>query len=270
MSCAIDSVKAKSARRVVEVLEFFDEHNCRATVMDIARRYNRPQSSTSELLTTLVDMGLLYRQRGSRFYTLTPRAAILGSLAQPSFVRDGRLSSLIDRLAAQTGLGVALVGLVGLNAQIFRWAPGSKYLPRVRGDLRNGEQGPLCDSAAGQLLLSTIRVDRRAGMIHRLNHEACEERKFSYADLSRHIEVLGRQAYAIGPAAFASDGQMAAVLLPGDPEEPPMVLSFIHEPNEDIEPMALIALLQTSVQRCFASPIDEDSDADAPVISSAA
>src|SRR5262245_41006196 len=71
--------KAKTARRVIEVLEYFDEEHRQATVMDIVRRYNRPQSSTSELLASLVDMGILYKDASSRSYTLTPRAAILGS-----------------------------------------------------------------------------------------------------------------------------------------------------------------------------------------------
>ena len=54
------SNKAKIARRVIEVLEYFDDNHREATVMDIVRRYNRPQSSTSELLSSLVDLGLLY------------------------------------------------------------------------------------------------------------------------------------------------------------------------------------------------------------------
>src|SRR5438093_10206017 len=71
--------KAKTARRVIEVLEYFDEQNPHATVMDIVRRYKRPQSSTSELLASLVEMGILYKDAASRSYTPTPRAALLGS-----------------------------------------------------------------------------------------------------------------------------------------------------------------------------------------------
>ena len=51
--------KAKIARRVIEVLDFFDDENREASVMDIVRRYGRPQSSTSELLASLVELGLL-------------------------------------------------------------------------------------------------------------------------------------------------------------------------------------------------------------------
>lgn len=257
MPSATESVKSKSARRVVEILEFFDEHNGPATVMDIVRRYNRPQSSTSELLTTLVSMGLLYRKNGSRSYTLTPRAAMLGSLSQPSFVRDGRLSALIDRLGPRTGLGIALLGMVGLNAQIFRWAAGTKHPPLVAGRLRNGEQDPLIDSAAGRLLLSAVRVERRAGMIHRLNAEAPAHRKFNCAEMSGQIQDLLRQGFAIGPASFDSTARMAAILMPGAPEDPPMVLSLVYEPNPDLDPRALVALLQKSARRCMAASRDE-------------
>ena len=97
MTIGLDANKAKTARRVVEVLEYFDEQNRQATVMDIARRYDRPQSSTSELLAILVEMGLLYKDSTSRVFRPTPRAAMLGSMFQPRLVRDGTLSMLMDR-----------------------------------------------------------------------------------------------------------------------------------------------------------------------------
>ena len=108
----IESNKAKIAKRVIEVLEFFDEDHPQATVMDIVRRFDRPQSSTSELLSSLVDLGLLHKDPCSRSYSPTPRAAMLGAAVQPKLVRDGVLTGLIDRLSAQTGLGVAVFGMV--------------------------------------------------------------------------------------------------------------------------------------------------------------
>ena len=76
------SNKAKIARRVVEVLQFFDEAHPQATVMDIVRRYVRPQSRTSELLSSLVELGILYKDGQSRSYRPTPRAAMLGGSTQ--------------------------------------------------------------------------------------------------------------------------------------------------------------------------------------------
>ena len=73
------SNKARIARRVIEVLEFFDDRHGEATVMDIVRRYDRPQSSTSELLSSLVELGILYKDPQNRSYRPTPRAAMLGA-----------------------------------------------------------------------------------------------------------------------------------------------------------------------------------------------
>ena len=92
------SNKDKNARRVIEVLDFFDDSHREATVMDIVRRYQRPQSSTSELLSSLVELGLLEKDSQARTYRLTPRAAMIGTGSQSGVVRDGRLVRLVDRL----------------------------------------------------------------------------------------------------------------------------------------------------------------------------
>lgn len=251
--------KAKTARRVVEVLEFFDEQNRHVTVMDIVRRYNRPQSSTSELLASLVDLGLLYKDPSSRSYTLTPRAAILGSMSQPSLVRDGSLSMLIDRLEAQTSLSTVLLGMVRVNAQVFRWSTGAKHAPDDRGLLGGGAQERLSESAAGWLLLSTVAPNYCERIVRRLNAEAPADRKFNAAALTQRIQECGRQGFTVGQAGFGCSGEMVTVLLPAQPGESPMVLGFVYQPNEAIKPAKLVELLQSSVQRCLRPTREEYS-----------
>lgn len=241
--------KAKTARRVIEVLEYFDEEHREVTVMDIVRRYNRPQSSTSELLASLVDMGILYKDPSTRSYTLTPRAAILGSLSQPESIRDGRLGRVFDQLSAQTGLGIALVGMIGLNAQLFRWRGGAMRIGSTKR-LQGGQQQSLHESAAGWLLMSTIAPERRDGTLRRLNAEASADRKFNHAELSDRVAECARRGYAVGPAGFGTSATMCAILLPGHGHERPLVIGLAYEPAEGIEPDALVALLQRSTLRC--------------------
>ena len=265
-----DPNKAKTARRVIEVLEFFDEHPRHATVMEIARRYQRPQSSTSELLAILVEMGLLYKDPGSRSYTPTPRAAMLGSIAQPSLVRDGRLSMLVDRLAAQTGLGMIVVGMVGLDAQIFRWMPGPAPVATSQPNgLSGGLRERLCDTAAGWLLLSTIAPERRDGVLRRLRAETPPGRLFNHAGLAEQIQEGKRLGWAVGPVGFGAKAQICAALLPRESGERPMVLGFVYEPGERIDPANLVALLQKSAQAC-ASPKSNAPAFAAPFVSTAA
>ncbi len=242
------SNKAKIAKRVIEVLEFFDEEHPRATVMDIVRRFNRPQSSTSELLSSLVDLGLLYKEPCSRSYSPTPRAAMLGNAVQPEMVRDGRLLAMMERLSVPTGLGVAVFGMVGQKAQIFSWRPGKRTLrTSTAAGFCGGQQECLSDTAAGWLLLSTVAQPRRDGMIRRLNAEAAPEAKFNPAEMSARLIECREQSYASGVAGFGSIADITAVLLPGQPENQPLAIGFVYEPSEQIDAAALLQSLKDAV-----------------------
>ena len=245
------SNKAKIARRVIEVLEYFDDDHREATVMDIVRRYDRPQSSTSELLSSLVELGLLYKDPYSRSYRLAPRAALLGAASQTDTVRNGSLVRLVDRLVAQTGLATAIFGMVGLNAQIVSWRAGTRGLsPSLRG-LFGGLQEPLFGSAAGWLLLSTVPQPRADGMIRRLNAEAPDDRKFVFSEMSARLQSARETGHAIGPVGFGSQGDLLAVLLPDDGTGHPLAVGFVVERDAHMYADALLGALRDAVSHCL-------------------
>ncbi len=246
------SNKAKFAKRVIEVLEFFDEEHPQATVMDIVRRFDRPQSSTSELLYCLVEVGLLYKDPHSRSYSPTPRAALLGRAAQPSLIRDGRLTGLIDRLSAQTGLAVGVFGMVGLQVQIYSWRSGQRALRTSNPfGICGGQKDHLSSSAAGWLLLSTIPQPRRESMLRRLNAEAAADRKFCVSELAARVQQCHDQGGVTDVAGFESNAQFTAMLFPGLPQNQPLAIGFAYEPSEQIDPTALLQTLREAVDRCF-------------------
>ena len=226
--------KAKIARRVIEVLDFFDEHHRDATVMDIVRRYGRPQSSTSELLSSLVELGLLRKDRLSRSYSLTPRAALLGTGGQSAAVRDGRLVRLLDRLSAQTRLPVALFGMNGLSAQIYAWRPGSRSPGRDLTRTVGGMQHPLAHSAAGWLLLSTLAQPRRDLLLRRLNAEASDNQKFSCAEIAARIAACEHSGEVRGPAGFGSTADMVAMLIPCEVADEALAVAVICGRDEPV------------------------------------
>lgn len=274
MGTAHESNKAKIARRVIEVLEFFDEENREATVMDFVRRYNRPQSSTSELLASMVDLGLLYKDPCTRSYALTPRSAMLGTHYQPDLVREGRLTLLVDRLVAQTGLGVAIFGTVGLNAQIFSWRNGIRpiHTSGTKG-FCGGLQEHLTNSAAGQMLLSTVSQPRRDGLIRRLNAESDEAHKFNFRDMANAVQACQDEGYVTGAVGYGSNADVCAVLIPNLPENRSMAIGFIYEPTDQIDLPALIRCLQAAVQQAVepnATPVATTSLAVVQTLSSAA
>ena len=246
------SNKAKIAKRVIEVLEFFDDEHPQATVMDIVRRFDRPQSSTSELLSSLVDLGLLYKDPWSRSYSPTPRAAMLGTSVQPPMVRDGRLTGLIERLSAQTGLGVGVFNLVGLKAQVCSWRGGKRPLRHTgSGGLCGGQQEHLTESAVGWLLLSTVPQPRRDGMLRRLNAEAAPERKFCFSEMAARVQRCAEKGHASGLAGFASNAYVTAMLLPGLPDNQPLAIGLVYESSEQVDLATLLLSLDDVVDRCL-------------------
>ena len=201
------SNKAKIAKRVIEVLEYFDDSHREATVMDIVRRYNRPQSSTSELLSSLVELGLLHKDPYTRSYSLTARAALLGANGQTGMLRDGRLVQLIDRLVAQTGLrALPCSAWLACGARSF---PSSQA--RAEPDMPRAACMAACNCrstirAAGWLLLSTVCPQRRDGMVRRLNAEAADNRKFSCAEMASIIQQCQQDGTISGPAEDSAPG----------------------------------------------------------------
>ena len=253
-SASVSSNKAKIARRVIEVLEFFDDNHREATVMDIVRRYDRPQSSTSELLSSLVELGLLHKDPYTRSYSLTARAALLGSSGQPEMVRDGRLVRLMDRLVAQTGLCVGLFGMVSLDAQIVAWRQGNRSCPPATANLFGGMKEPLARSAMGWLMLSTVENSRREGMVRRLNSEADPTSKFNHAEMMARIAESGEQQYAFGPAGYGSDAETTAALVPRQPEGHPLVIGIIHERDAKVNPDNLLQCIGDAMRNCLPDP----------------
>ncbi len=260
MVAVLEPNKTKIAKRVIEVLEFFSENTQKATVMDIARRYGRPQSSTSELLSSLVEMGLLYKDSRSRSYSPTPRVAALAVSAQPEIIRDGGLFNLMDNLAEATGHSIGLFGMVGTHVQIFRLAQGGEPMTREIG---YGASEQLSASTAGLLLLATLAPDQVGRILWRLNAEAPADAKFNPAEIREHVAMFRRKGHAVGRAGFVPGVQLAATLLPRSCVQRPLALGVIYPAAATVEPEALVAMMNRGISQ-FAARREHDYQMPAP------
>ncbi len=260
------SNKAKIARRVVEVLQFFDEAHPNATVMDIVRRYDRPQSSTSELLSSLVELGILYKDGQNRSYRPTPRAAMLGGSTQAPIIRDGRLTMLLDRLQAQSGLTVALFGLVGVEAQVFNCrSASSRRVGMFCENLTGGQTERLTDSAVGRLLLSTLSRPRREGIVRRLNAEAGRT-SIPYGEMLELIDQHERKGLAVGDVGFNIDAEVCAALLPAYAVDQAMAVGLVYRPSANIDVDALTGMLKDAINQAVEC---EDNHSVTPLVAAA-
>jgi len=245
--------KAKIARRVVEILEYFAEGNTGIVVADIVSAYNWPQSSTSELLGALTDMGLLHRDRNSRRFYPTPRLAALGVAGQPDYIANGRLFAFMDRLAQASRQSVVLLGMLGTNLQIFRVAPGVASNAIA---MSCGAVCPLSSSAAGQLLLSTMGEKKASEYLWRLKAEAGAEQSFDLTEMSKKVANQGQLGHANGDAGFVHSAKVCAVLVPAESESYPLAVGVVYADQTKIDPEALLETLRFGVGQSIASDQD--------------
>ena len=168
----------KSAHRVLEILEYFNQDRPHATVMDMSRTLQYPQSSTSELLRCLARLGYLHYNRFRRTYSPTARVALLGAWVKPALFRGGPLLSAIDDLAGQTNETVLLSTASNYVVQ---------HLHAIHGeteqaiDAHGGDTLPLLHCTQGKLLLSSYRNDHIRSAVHRLNADE--------PDAAQHVRV---------------------------------------------------------------------------------
>jgi len=205
-----ESRTIKSAHRVLEILEYFDQDHRTATVMDMARNLSYPQSSTSELLRCLTRLGYLHYNRFRRTYSPTARVALLGAWVKPSLFRHGTLLNAIDALAEQCRETIVVSSASNYVVNHLHVVLGAAEhaVPIHAGDV-----APLLRSAQGKLLLSSYTNDQIRSVVHRLNAEE--------ADLSRHIKVSEYlseleelRAYPLAVASAIDGTTTVATLLP--------------------------------------------------------
>lgn len=236
--------KAKIARRLIEVLEFFANAKRVATVTDIVRHYQRPQSSTSELMRCLVEAGLLYQDSKSRTYSPTPQLAAMGNACQPEPIASGRLFSAMDALAARSELALGLVGIVGTSVQVFRWGNGRSDIPAVLGV---GHNAPLFSCPAGLLLLAQIDIVAAGQILWRNLAEQDAHARFSLSELKRQVECFGISGHAAGDFLPLPNHKVAAVPLPLAHGVRPLALSAVYDDHCELGCDEVIALLQDVV-----------------------
>ena len=230
MGRPLDPKKIKSAQRVLEVLEYFNGDRQEGTVMDIARAYGYPQSSTSELLSCLVALGYLRRDLYARTYKPSARVAVLGAWIQPNLFRKGALLPLMDELAEDAGATVVLASKVGLEVQVFHVVSPPDG---DRADVKTGDMTLLLHSAAGKALLTTLSV---------------EHLRVRFDELLADVDRVRAEGYAV--SQIDDDRAMVSVLLPQSGAEEQLALAICASPEDiEVNQERYVRLLRASVAR---------------------
>jgi len=200
----------KSARRVFEVLEFFNDRRREATAKEIADALAFPQSSTSELLRSMVSLG--YLNYSERLYRPSARVALLGSWILPSLFRSGKIFDLMQEVADRAAETVILATNIGLNV---------RYIHIIRAprpdaaSLPTSSDRPLRRSSFGRLLLSITPDDMLADILDRLNEaELDPAHRLSSVALMPVIERVRSRGYSLSVDIYQRGSGVLCMLLP--------------------------------------------------------
>jgi DNA-binding IclR family transcriptional regulator len=220
----LNESKVKSARRVLQVLEYFDEIRSDASVMEIARAMNMPQSSTTELLVCLSEMGYLSHDPYRRKYMPTHRVALLGSWIQGPYLREGRVVQMMEELGEKTHETIILGEHSGIIVRYIYVVPSRKEL---RLHVGPGTIRPLARSGLGKLFLSTFPPDKVKVLLRRINADRDRgDEVIEYAKLERELDEIRGKGYHLFTNGVNPGAGTIGMLLPQNDGFPPLGLAI--------------------------------------------
>jgi IclR family KDG regulon transcriptional repressor len=200
----------KSAARTLQVLELFAERRTPLRLHDIHVALNYPQSSTTNLLKSMVMMGYLNYSRVTRAYLPTNRVAMLGNWLPSFLYGQRRYQDLLEELLQKTDETVVLCTQNDLYVQYVRVStPTHRFkVPPPEGTMRL-----LTNSGAGLALLSQMN-DRQIDKICRYTnyYELDQERRIDPVQVMQEVNRVRQTGYCFAPNRPVAG--LAAIAIP--------------------------------------------------------
>lgn len=222
----------KSARRVLEVLEFFAERQRPATVEEIRQALDYPQSSTSVLLHSLTALGYLSQETGTRRFQPTIRIALLGAWLIEDAGRTQNPSTMMRRLSAATGDMILLGTQQGMNAVYVKIEQATNP---IRFHMKQGACRPLCTTAIGRALLSGKSDTEIGAIVRRANAEReAGDPLVSPTEVIEAVRQGRTQGYFLTRGMVTPGAAVIAMCLDGPGDHPPLAVG-IGAPIDRIE-----------------------------------
>ncbi|HEV2673780.1 MAG TPA: helix-turn-helix domain-containing protein [Aliidongia sp.] len=249
--------QARSIKRTLEVLEYFDEENPSASVGSISRDLGYPQSSTSILLKSLLNLGYLSYDDKTRTYRPTARVALLGRGIRSHLLGDGNLMAALDELSTKTGELIFLASQAGLSVHYIHVIPATNPL---RMHLRAGAVRPLAGSSSGHLFLAA-RTDADIATIVKRSQEVAEPGKApDLDDVMREVRKIRKAGYVLSTRTVTPGGGVLGMMLPQQFEHQPLAIclggvgSVVTE-NAD----RFVRIMADAIARHFPSPASQSA-----------
>jgi DNA-binding IclR family transcriptional regulator len=205
----------KSARRVFEVLEYFDRTHAPVSLGELCAHFGYPPSSGSGLLKSLVQLGYLEYDKRSRTYLPTMRIALLGSWVATDLFGGLNILRLMEDLRDATRETVVLAARSDLQAQYVHVVHSNEALQFA---VAPGTLRPLARSGFGRLLLSAEADPIVEATVRRIDAlRESHEMKIDQQELMADLRTIRQQGFGTSDSRVTPGVRTMGVLLPPTP-----------------------------------------------------
>ena len=205
------SASIKTARRIFEVLEYFEDVKRPISLKEVSTKCDYPTSSAAALLKSMVVLGYLFYDSYNRTYLPTMRIAQMGEWLNTGLFGDSAILALVDDVHQELDELVSISTQSDLHAQYIHCLQTSK---RLRFEVKPGEVRPLAISGIGRTLLSghtDVEIER---LVRRINATCPPEERIDLNALMKIINGIRRDGYMFSKHIVVQDAGVIAVLLP--------------------------------------------------------
>jgi DNA-binding IclR family transcriptional regulator len=239
-------VNVKQAANVLDLLEFFAQHQQPASLAELARALGWPRSSAFNLLGTLAARGFLYEPRARGGYYPTPLWTALLRRIDSADPLPEQLHALLQALVSETNETAVVAAVSGPNA-LFVDAIESPQALRYAA--QPGKVVPLHVTATGRALLSMMAPTDRALVLKKAVFERYTPTTLTSAEaVEQVIRQSAKRGWFEGRAEYSAD--LGGVALPLRLPHRDLAL-LVAGPTSRVQPRisALVAVMRREIAR---------------------
>jgi DNA-binding IclR family transcriptional regulator len=180
--------------RGIRVLRAFRFGDSVLTNGDLAERTNIPKPTISRITTTLTDLGCLNYIEALEAYKLGGASIAIGHVASANFDLLQSARPLMQALAEDSGLTVA-IGTLEKNRMLYMEACQGPALIALQ--LKVGSRLPLFTSAMGRAYLAMLSVESREQLAEKYGPQNPVERENSLRAVERASVELDKRGFCV-------------------------------------------------------------------------
>lgn len=221
-------MSVKSAKRVLEIFELLAQESRGLTIKEISESLYVPQSSTSNLIRTLLENDYLSQDALKR-YRLGPKLIQIGAYARESLDIHSQATPFLRELMEQVEETVFLAVLSGKEIVYIAKIDSNRS---IRTSAQPGFRRPLYCTGLGKAFLAFLDEEERNKVLDNIefkaltektitNRNVLEEKLDSYRKLGYAIdnEESEEGLYCIAAPVFGVDNKIAAAISVAGPKE---------------------------------------------------